>query len=81
MAKHLAALGNLVPAARALARMDQTPMAKTKGFSDEVRAVLDRLDEDDRATALREGAATPLPRVLPDLLQVVDEVLQQEDPT
>jgi predicted ATPase/DNA-binding SARP family transcriptional activator len=81
MAKHLAEIGNLVPAARALARMDQTPMAKTKGFSDEVRAVLDRLDEDDRATALREGAATPLPRVLPDLLQVVDEVLQQEDPT
>ncbi|HEY8547558.1 MAG TPA: BTAD domain-containing putative transcriptional regulator, partial [Acidimicrobiales bacterium] len=82
IATHLAGLGHLLPAATALVRLDQTPMSGTPGFSDEVRDVLDRLDEDDRATALRDGAATALPRVLPDLLQVVDEVLQQqqEDP-
>jgi predicted ATPase/DNA-binding SARP family transcriptional activator len=82
IAKHLAETGHLLPAAKALVRLDQTPMSGAQGFSDEVQALLARL-EDDRATALRDGAATPLPRVLPDLLQVVDEVLQpqQEDPS
>ena len=80
MALHLAEIGTLLPAATALVKLDQTPMAGAQGFSDEVRAVLARLDEVDRATALRDGAATPLPRVLPDLLLVVDEVLQ-EDPS
>lgn len=83
IAKHLAEIGPLLPAATALVRLDRTPMSGTQNFSDQVQALLARLDEDDRATALRDGTATPLPRVLPDLLPVVDEVLQpqQEDPS
>jgi predicted ATPase/DNA-binding SARP family transcriptional activator len=77
IAKRLVDLDEVMPAAKALVRLEHTPMAKRTGFVDEVRKALDRLEPAQRDAAQRDGMATPLAGVLADLLDAVDDVLDQ----
>jgi predicted ATPase len=77
IAKRLVDLDQVMPAAKALVRLEHTPMARRTGFKAEVREVLDRLESAQRGAAQREGMATPLAGVLTDLLDAVRDVLDR----
>lgn len=76
--EYLVAIGELVPAARALGRLQHSPLKESPDFGAFVDGVLDRLGPDERDRVQREGAATPLDEVISDLIRVVDALPPEE---
>jgi predicted ATPase/class 3 adenylate cyclase/DNA-binding SARP family transcriptional activator len=77
--EYLVAIGEVLPAARALARLQRSPLKEASDFGAFVDSVMDRLTPDERDRVQREGAAIPLHEVISDLIRVVD-ALPDEDP-
>jgi hypothetical protein len=76
--EYLVAIGELVPAARALGRLQHSPLKESPDFGSFVDGLMDRLTPDERDRVQREGAATPLDEVISDLIRVVDALPPEE---
>ena len=76
--EHLLAIGEVLPAARALGRLQHSALKESPDFGAFVDAVMDRLTPDERDRVQREGSGLRLDEVISELIRVVDALPDEE---